>query len=105
MNDWNGPGDSRPTASGTGLSATSCGGFPSRELILARYEERTGFSTKGVDYYRAFQYWRLAAIIEGVLSRYMKGVMGDKVDLSAYQNQTTTLAKAALDLVRRDVLQ
>ncbi len=105
MNDWNGPGDSRPTASGTGLSATSCGGFPSREVILARYEERTGFSTKGVDYYRAFQYWRLAAIIEGVLSRYMKGVMGDKVDLSAYQNQTTTLAKAALDLVRRDVLQ
>jgi len=42
MNDWNGPNDERPTASGTGLSATSCGGFPSRTKILARYEELTG---------------------------------------------------------------
>lgn len=105
MNDWNGPDDNRPTASGTGLSATSCGGFPSREAILARYEELTGFSTKGVDYYRAFQYWRLAAIVEGVLSRYQQGVMGDNVDIAAYQSQTTTLAKAALELARSDDLQ
>ncbi|HIG70092.1 MAG TPA: phosphotransferase family protein [Myxococcales bacterium] len=100
MNDWNGPGDDRPTASGTGLSSTSCGGFPSREAILERYEELTGFSTKGVDYYRAFQYWRLAAIVEGVLSRYKQGVMGDQVDITQYQTQVTTLAKAALALVR-----
>ena len=105
MNDWNGPDDDRPTASGTGLSSTSCGGFPTREAILARYEELTGFSTKGVDYYRAFQYWRLAAIVEGVLSRYKQGVMGDKVDLEAYQSQTSNLAKAALELARSDDLQ
>ena len=104
MNDWNGPNDERPTASGTGLSATSCGGFPDREEILARYEELTGFSTKGVDYYRAFQYWRLAAIVEGVLSRYKKGVMGDAVDTSAYEAQTAALASAALDLARSDDL-
>jgi aminoglycoside phosphotransferase (APT) family kinase protein len=104
MNDWNGPNDERPTASGTGLSATSSGGFPNREEILARYEELTGFSTKGVDYYRAFQYWRLAAIVEGVLSRYKKGVMGDAVDTSAYEAQTTALASAALDLARSDDL-
>jgi aminoglycoside phosphotransferase (APT) family kinase protein len=104
MNDWNAPGDDRPTASGTGLSSTSCGGFPSREAILERYEELSGFSTKGVDYYRAFQYWRLAAIVEGVLSRYQQGVMGDQVDIAAYQAQTTTLAKAALDLARSDDL-
>jgi aminoglycoside phosphotransferase (APT) family kinase protein len=104
MNDWNGPNDERPTASGTGLSATSSGGFPNREEILARYEELTGFSTKGVDYYRAFQYWRLAAIVEGVLSRYMKGVMGDAVDTSVYEAQTTALASAALDLARSDDL-
>ncbi len=104
MNDWNGPGDARPTASGTGVSATSCGGFPSRETMLARYEELTGLSTKAVDYYRAFQYWRLAAIVEGVLSRYQQGVMGDQVDISAYQAQTTTLANAALELARSDTL-
>jgi len=104
MNDWNGPDDRRPTASGTGLSATSCGGFPNREEILARYEELTGYSTKGVDYYRAFQYWRLAAIVEGVLSRYKKGVMGDAVDTTAYEAQTAALASAALDLARSDDL-
>ena len=104
MNDWNGPDDKRPTASGTGLSATSCGGFPSREEILARYEDLTGFSTKGVDYYRAFQYWRLAAIVEGVLSRYKKGVMGDAADTGAFESQVNGLASAALDLIRSDDL-
>lgn len=104
MNDWNGPDDSRPTASGTGLSAISCGGFPTREAMLARYEELTGFSTKGVDYYRAFQYWRLAAIVEGVLSRYQQGVMGDAVDIRVYQAQTDALASAALELARSDNL-
>ncbi len=98
MNDWNGPGDTGPNASGTGISATSCGGFPNRAKMLARYEELTGTSTAGVDYYRAFQYWRLAAIVEGVLSRYKKGVMGDGGDLAAFQKQVDALAEAAVDL-------
>jgi aminoglycoside phosphotransferase (APT) family kinase protein len=100
MNDWNGPEDVRPSASGTGVSATSCGGFPKREEILAIYEERTGRSTKAVDYYRAFQYWRLAAIVEGVLSRYKKGVMGDSADIGAFQAQVDSLAGAAVELAR-----
>ncbi len=100
MNDWNQPGDSRPTASGTGLSATSYGGFPKREILLARYEELTGNTTHQVDYYRAFQYWRLAAIVEGVLSRYKLGVMGGDADTDAFQNQVDALAGAAVDLLR-----
>lgn len=102
MNDWNGPGDSQLSASGTSQSATTCGGFPEREEMLARYEELTGTSTKGVDYYRAFQYWRLAAIVEGVLARYKKGVMGDAVDVSVFQAQVDNLAKAALQLARSE---
>jgi len=102
MNDWNGPGDKQLSASGTSLSATTCGGFPDREAMLARYEELTGTSTKGVDYYRAFQYWRLAAIVEGVLSRYKQGVMGDAVDLNIFQAQVDALASAALRLARSD---
>lgn len=104
MNDWNGPGDTEPTAGGSTQSATTCGGFPNRKEILARYEELTGYSTKSVDYYRAFQYWRLAAIVEGVLSRYKQGVMGDKVDIEVYQLQTKALATAALNLARSDAL-
>jgi len=104
MNDWNGPGDDRPTASGTGLSAVSCGGFPDRESLLARYEELTGASTRGIDYYRAFQYWRLAAIVEGVLSRYMKGVMGENANIDAFKAQVESLATAAVELVHSDAI-
>lgn len=102
MNDWNGPGDTRPTASGTGESAISCGGFPSREVLLARYEELTGRDTQGIDYYRAFQYWRLAAIVEGVLSRYLKGVMGEDADTDRFRKQVDHLAHAAVELASSD---
>ncbi len=103
MNDWSGP-DERATASGTGLSAISCGGFPDRESLLARYEELTGSSTQGIDYYRAFQYWRLAAIVEGVLSRYMKGVMGENADTDAFKAQVDGLAEAAVELLHSDAI-
>jgi aminoglycoside phosphotransferase (APT) family kinase protein len=105
MNDWNGPGDDRPTASGTGESAISCGGFPDRDVLLARYESLTGRSTRGIDYYRAFQYWRLAAIVEGVLSRYMKGVMADDTDdgdTDRFRAQVDALASAAVELAHSD---
>jgi len=104
MNDWNQPEDVRPSASGTGQSATSCGGFPSREELLEQYEKLTGNDTSQVDYYRAFQYWRLAAIVEGVLSRYKKGVMGNAADTDAFEKQVDSLAQAAVDLLRSNDL-
>ena len=104
MNDWNGPDDTRPSASGTGDSAVSCGGFPSRQALLARYEDLTGRDTRGVDYYRAFQYWRLAAIVEGVMARYMKGVMGEGGDIDRFRKQIDTLAEAAVELASSDAL-
>jgi len=105
MNDWNGPGDLSPNASGTGISATSCGGFPSRDALLARYEASTGISTAKIAYYRAFQYWRLAAIVEGVLSRYMKGVMAEGGNVEAFRSQIDALASAALELASSDALR
>lgn len=104
MNDWNGPGDTGPTASGTGESAITCGGFPDRKAMLARYESLTGRSTAAVDYYRAFQYWRLAAIVEGVLARYLKGVMGEDADTEAFRRQVDSLAAAALELASSEAL-
>lgn len=98
MNDWNGPDDQGPTASGTESSAVSCGGFPDRAIMLARYEALTGRSTASVNYYRAFQYWRLAAIVEGVLARYLKGVMGDGGDTNRFKAQVEALATAAVEL-------
>jgi aminoglycoside phosphotransferase (APT) family kinase protein len=100
LNNWTEPGEEGPTARGAALSPSSAGGFQSREEVIRRYSELTGRDASGVGYYRAFQYWRLAAIVEGVLSRYLKGVMGAKADTEVFRMQVDGLADAALELVR-----
>jgi aminoglycoside phosphotransferase (APT) family kinase protein len=100
MNNWAAPGEEGVTSRGAAQAPTAAGGFWSRERFLQRYSELTGRSTDDVDYYRAFQYWRLAAIVEGVLSRYLQGVMGAEADTDAFRDQVDGLAEAAHDLVR-----
>jgi aminoglycoside phosphotransferase (APT) family kinase protein len=101
MNNWAPPGEGSATMRGAALSPTMAGGFPDRETFLERYVELTGRDVGQVDYYRAFQYWRLAAIIEGVLARYLKGVMGTAADTDAFRWQVDFLAEEALALIRR----
>ncbi len=56
---------------------------------------------ENIDYYRAFQYWRLAAIVEGVFARYLKGVMGDsKASTDVFRQQVDRLAEDARELAR-----
>jgi aminoglycoside phosphotransferase (APT) family kinase protein len=101
MNNWAEPGEESATMRGAAMAPTMAGGFPDRETFLRRYVELTGRDVSRVDYYRAFQYWRLAAIVEGVLSRYLKGVMGNAADTDAFRWQVDSLAEQALALVRR----
>jgi aminoglycoside phosphotransferase (APT) family kinase protein len=101
MNNWAQPGEESATLRGAALAPTMAGGFPDREAFLERYVELTGRDVSRVDYYRAFQYWRLAAIVEGVLARYLKGVMGNAADTEAFRWQVDFLAEEALALVRR----
>jgi hypothetical protein len=67
---------------------------------VARYEELTGRDCSGISYYRAFQYWRFAVIMEGVLDRYLKGAMGDAGDTDAFRLQVEACAEEALGLIR-----
>lgn len=98
LNNWVDPGED--STRGATAFPTSIGGFASRDEMVARYEERTGFEVTNINYYRAFQNWRLAAIIEGVLARYLKGVMGDEpTDTDAYTDQVEALANEALILL------
>jgi aminoglycoside phosphotransferase (APT) family kinase protein len=72
---------------------TAAGGFPSRDEIVERYAARSGFDLSDVEYYRAFSYWRSAAIVEGVKRRYIEGVMvDDEVDPVVYDRRVVTLA-------------
>jgi aminoglycoside phosphotransferase (APT) family kinase protein len=98
LNNWPDPAD--PPAAGA-ASAVVLSGCPSRSEFIAAYAERTGREVRELDYYRAFQMWRLAAICEGVYARFRKKVMGDqKVDLGLMEAQTTFLANSALTLAR-----
>jgi aminoglycoside phosphotransferase (APT) family kinase protein len=52
-------------------------GYPSRDEMVQRYAAATGRNVAEIRYYEAFSCWRLASIAEGVLARYLAGVMGD----------------------------
>jgi aminoglycoside phosphotransferase (APT) family kinase protein len=75
VNSWDGPNDLAP---GIWMreAPTRTPGFPSREQIVARYVQQSGFDVSNLSYYRAFCYWRLAVIGEGVKRRYESGAMG-----------------------------
>jgi aminoglycoside phosphotransferase (APT) family kinase protein len=51
-------------------------GFPGRDDLRARYEERTGRDLSGIDYYVSLGLWKLAIILEGVYARYASGQYG-----------------------------
>ena len=98
LNNWVQPGEE--SARGATANPTSVGGFGTREELIAHYSELTGFEVTSVNYYRAFQNWRLAAIVEGVLARYLQGVMADdSVDTDLYKVQVEGLCEQALDLL------
>ncbi|MDE0884445.1 MAG: phosphotransferase family protein [Myxococcota bacterium] len=99
VNNWAQPGEMM--AQGAASSPTTAGGFQTREEFVELYENLTGRDTSKIDYYRAFQYWRMAAIVEGVLSRYLKGVMGADADTDLFRAQVDGLAASARDLMAK----
>lgn len=96
LNSWVEPGETD-----TAVTPVEAGGFPTRDELKARYQSATGRDLGGVDYYRAFSHWRLAAIGQGVYKRYLVGAMGDNrdMDLDQYKLSVTTRAQAALSLL------
>ncbi|MGI8939402.1 MAG: phosphotransferase family protein [Iamia sp.] len=86
-------------------TATSIEGFAGASELLARYAEASGRDVSQIDYYIAFGYWKLACILEGVLSRYMGGAMGDSGgDWEPFKAQVEMLATAAQETLARSGL-
>jgi aminoglycoside phosphotransferase (APT) family kinase protein len=100
LNNWAEEGEA-PGAGAVEPPPTAAGGFPTRAAFVDRYAERTGFDVSLIEYYRAFSYWRSAAIAEGVKRRYLEGVMVDP-DFPAdqYDRRVAELAGYALERVR-----
>jgi aminoglycoside phosphotransferase (APT) family kinase protein len=99
---WTDPG------SGGGRANDPSGGdgFPTYADLLERYARRSGRDLSGIDYYVAFQSWRLAVIGEGVYARFLHGAMASADDVGAEELArmragTEQLAAAALEAVGR----
>lgn len=101
INWWLAPEDRHGDVDDT--APTTAGGFPSREAMLARYAELTGFDVSDINYYRAFSHWRLAAIRQGVYKRYLVGAMGAEhnFDLEGYRDIIQRKAETALEFLER----
>jgi aminoglycoside phosphotransferase (APT) family kinase protein len=73
---WAQPGD--PDDALFGLSAvTRRPGFPAREQLIARYEERSGRSMSDVRWYMTLALWKSAVFLEGSYKRRLAGTTED----------------------------
>ncbi|MDO8363502.1 MAG: phosphotransferase family protein [Actinomycetota bacterium] len=100
LNNWYEPGDTTPQV-WMEVPPTLAGGFLSRDEVLARYAERTGFDVSGIQYYRAFQHWKIAVIAEGVKRRYENAAMASNdVDFEHLSQRVVNMAELANDLLR-----
>lgn len=99
LNQWPQPGE--PDAQ---VAPSGAGGFTDRRALCDHYEKLTGRNLDGINYYRAFSWWRLAAIGQGVYKRYLEGAMGSgrSVDLNSMKHAVAKRAQTALELLGKN---
>jgi len=99
---WSEPGEDW---SALPAAPTAVRGFLTREELAQRYALRSGRDLSELDFYRAFAYWRLACILEGVYSRYRSGAYGDPdaddADIESFGRRVPRLAEAAAEAATR----
>ena len=77
-------------------AATAPPGFPTRAELAARYAEGSGRGLANLAYYRAFNHWKSACILQGVYARYREGKKSHEgVDLGQMAGQISTQLSAA----------
>ena len=90
---------------GTAGGATRAPGFGTAADVVERYARSSPRDLSAIDWYLAFQYWRMACIYEGVRVRYAAGAMGDKADDDAtgpdFVNELAVMVDYSLDLARQ----
>jgi aminoglycoside phosphotransferase (APT) family kinase protein len=93
VNAWVGPGDETVDVPNP---ATAIPGFLRRSELLGRYIELTGADVSNLAYYRAFNYWKRACIVQGVYARYRVGQKSSEgVDMPSLASRIDRLLDAA----------
>jgi aminoglycoside phosphotransferase (APT) family kinase protein len=95
LNNWYEPDDPAPLVF-IETPPTVTGEFGTRDEVIARYAARTGFDVAAIDYYRAFQHWRMAVLAEGVKRRYdLAQMANDEVDHAHLDRRVVDLVDLA----------
>jgi aminoglycoside phosphotransferase (APT) family kinase protein len=74
-------------------------GFPTRQELVARYEERAGRSMQSLDWYVTLALWKAVAFMEGNYKRAVSGASDDPY-LKAFGDGVVELAQRALDVTQ-----
>jgi aminoglycoside phosphotransferase (APT) family kinase protein len=91
---WVEPGDSTDTMFSSLSAVTRGEGFPSREELIAHYEERSGRSMTDLRWYQALALWKAAVFMEGNYKRSLAGTTDDPY-LKLFGEGVPMLAEAA----------
>jgi aminoglycoside phosphotransferase (APT) family kinase protein len=96
---WSEPGDDVLPLDST---VTALPGFPRRAEVAEAYASASGRDLSELDYYVAFGYWKLAAILEGVYARSAAGAYGRGDETyRRFASVVENLAERALDATAR----
>ena len=90
---WGVPTSQSPTMADM---PTITDGYLTPDEVIERYASSSDRDLSALPYYVAFQFWRLAAISEGVRVRFVAGAMGDK-DIGAEMGGFESRVDALLD--------
>jgi aminoglycoside phosphotransferase (APT) family kinase protein len=91
---WVQPGDPEDTMFSSLSAVTRRNGFPSRDELIAHYEERTGRSMSDLRWYQTLALWKAAVFMEGNYKRSLAGTTDDPY-LKLFDEGVPRLAEAA----------
>jgi aminoglycoside phosphotransferase (APT) family kinase protein len=80
-------------------NVTRLEGFPTREQLVARYEERSGRSMRALDWYVTLALWKAVVFMEGNYKRAVAGSTDDPY-LRSFGDGVVEIAQRALDVSR-----
>jgi aminoglycoside phosphotransferase (APT) family kinase protein len=81
---------------------TTAPAFATRDQVLEAYARHSDLDLSDIAYYRAFGYWKLACILQGVYARYRAGATaGDRGSVTEYPQHIASLAQSARDTLEQ----
>ncbi|MDX6672220.1 MAG: hypothetical protein QOI91_2583 [Solirubrobacteraceae bacterium] len=95
------PGDADSTPLFALNAVTTREGFPTRQELIARYEERSGRSMSDVRWYETLALWKSAVFLEGSYKRLLAGTTDDPF-FKLLDEGVPAIARRALGTARGD---